>query len=52
METEETIPERKYRRALLAIAELIKAKKKLGEEKLQQSASQQQVTDELSATDL
>jgi hypothetical protein len=53
METEETIPQRNYRRSLLAIAELIKAiVEEMSEQEVQQSASQQLFTDEFSATDL
>jgi hypothetical protein len=51
METEHTIPHRNYRRSLLAIAELIEAiAEEMSEE--DQSASEQQFTSELSATDL
>jgi hypothetical protein len=53
METEDTIPQRNYRRSLLAIAELIKAiVEEMSEQEVQQSASPQQFTDEFSATDL
>jgi hypothetical protein len=53
METEHIIPQRNFRRSLLAIAELIKAiVEEMSEEEIQQSASQQQFTNELSATDL
>jgi hypothetical protein len=54
LQTEETVRERKYRRALLAIAELVKAivEEEMSEEEFQQSTSQQQFTDELLATDL
>ena len=53
METEDTIFQRNYRRQLLAIAELIKAiVEEMSEQEAQQSASQEQFTDEFSATDL
>jgi hypothetical protein len=53
METEETIPQRDYRRSLLAIAELIKAiVEEMSEQEDQQSSSQQQSSDDFSATDL
>jgi hypothetical protein len=53
METEDTVPHRNYRRSLLAIAELIKAiVEEMSEQEVQQAASQQQFTDEFSATDL
>jgi hypothetical protein len=53
METEYTSPQRNYHRSLLAIAELIKAiAEEMSEQELQQWSSQQQLTDEFSATDL
>jgi hypothetical protein len=53
METEYTSPQRNYHRSLLAIAELIKAiAEEMSEQELQQWSSQQQLTDESSATDL
>jgi hypothetical protein len=53
METEHSTPERNYRRSLLAIAELIKAiVEEMSEQEVQQSISQQHLTDEFSATDL
>jgi hypothetical protein len=53
METEHTSPQRNYHRFLLVIAELIKAiAEEMSEQELQQWSSQQQLTDEFSATDL
>ena len=53
METEHAISQRNYHRSLLAIAELIKAiAEEMSEQELQQWSSQQQLTDEFSATDL
>jgi hypothetical protein len=53
MEIEHSRPECNYRRSLLAIAELIKAiVEEMSEQEAQQSSSQQQFTDDFSATDL
>jgi hypothetical protein len=53
METEQTSPQRNYHRSLLAIAELIKAiVEEMSEQEVEQSSSQQQFTDDFSATDL
>jgi hypothetical protein len=53
MEIEHSRPESNYRRSLLAIAELIKAiVEEMSEQEAQQSSSQQQFTDDFSATDL